>query len=349
MVLMIRKMTGLATEMSVMAAKMRTYTRSDDMRIAQVQKHAAIATLLLMATAFEAASGQVELKVSVQTSPADQALLGQPVELRLSITNVSDHEVTVSDPVSYDISWNNEGREKIWTVSMAAGVDFMPSVDRIGPGQTLYIDHKIENLTETIKPGEWTFKPHLQCDGEYRKEMRRVRDPSTRTGWRGEWVMGRCWKGDVVGEPVQLRIVAPSEANDVAALRVLTDGHAGQVPSHLWYRYPKRYTKVLSEYPDSSYAASCEFALARDAQAAREPDWYSARAAKHYRRVIEEYPTFAWTDDAKVSLAQIYRHRDREKMIALLRDCVKNHPQTESAQQARELLAEANAPRDATK
>jgi TolA-binding protein len=151
-----------------------------------------------------------------------------------------------------------------------------------------------------------------------------------------------CWKGKVCATPLGLELKELTSADDKAAYDLLRSGQTinWTVPSG---RNVLAMRQVLEKYPKSVYAKDCAWYLAEHAyQSNRKVGKGWRRAVPLYQKVIEDYPAFQFTDDAKLRLAQICladpEAGGEAKARGMLEDILKNHAQSTSADEAKEML-----------
>lgn len=162
----------------------------------------------------------------------------------------------------------------------------------------------------------------------------------------GEIVEIDVWKGKISANVLEVELKELSSADDKAAYALLNPN--ARIGWSFVYRDFVAMEEVLKKYPKSVYARDCAWYLAERAfEVNRRVDQGWKRVVPLYQRVIDNYPVFQFTDDAKLRLAQIYRDNPEAggvaKAKAMLEDILKNHAQSTSADEAKEMLTKLNA------
>jgi len=307
-----------------------------------------IVTAIVVAILFSAnpvaAAPDQPLAISLSTEQSE-ICLGEPLRIRVTVTNVLDNPVTL--PASWEedclrlrLTYDGQIRERYNTAGLKLVQGYR--LVQLASQQSYSADIDFLYTVSEIRPTLYALEAILESPGQYPTQ-----DLTT-----GKTILGKCWGGKIISPPLKIRIKALTKADDIHALEILAQ-HANLKQGYLgtiWWPWDddKRFQTVIEKYPTSVFARHAEFALAEEY--AREKCW--DEAVRHYTNVIEKYPRFHFTDDAILGLAKLYVKKlaigkntphydpqaDRKKADELLKSIVEKYPDSDSAAEAKKLL-----------
>jgi hypothetical protein len=301
--------------------------------------------LSLAGTSF--ATDEIAVSVLVETQKVHRL---EPLYVTFVITNVSTTNVVL--PIGflgYDIQHRSSGavitggfRSSVWGEAPCKEIINIPARGSRIERMLLYTIVEL-GFGGARSVGDFRMQAVIELDGKYWSAWLWDTNTEKRVD-----VYSPCWSGKVCSAWLDMTVAPIEDAADKGVIEMLSPGEkdaAQKASVHVWsHNRGSRhlYKEALEKYPQSLFAKYCDFYAAERA----EP-WEWEDAVNHYRNVIEKYPVFQLTDDAKLRLAKIYLTPDcaykdpagtRAKALQLLESIVKDHPQSDSVTEARELL-----------
>lgn len=321
--------------------------KGGEVKMTFIKRLISISSVALMLSVPDAllAADQIVVSLVVETQRVYRL---EPLDVAFVITNVSSTNVVLPTSfLGYDIQYQSDGVVKTGGHRTVAYVE--------GPGKES-INIPARGIWKERVPLSTVIELGLGTDqlvGDFRVQAVIEVDGKWWSAWETETETNRsgciyspCWSGRVCSAWIDLTVLPIEDADDKALIEVLYGKRdaAKTAGIGIWYRSGKEdrrlYQEAAEKYPRSLFAKYCDFYAAAQCKS-----WDWEDAIRHYRNVIEKYPVFRFTDDAKLRLAKVYldyAYKDpagtRAKALQLLESIVKDHPQSDSVTEARELL-----------
>jgi len=308
----------------------------------------------------------VELSLSV-SADATKVYLGEPLRIRVQVTNVSDHDVRV--PITWEEAGEGYffgtitrqgGRSETWSFRPRGSiVCFMRHrVVTLSAGESYERFAGLLRIAHYQRPGIYVLNGKFESDGAAPNRITRKSIP--------------CWKGSISARPLKIEVKKPPRKPDREVLKILSAPYGGMEKCFSFHDiwglglygrtkyelHDRRYESVLEKYPDSVYAPYCRLCAA-----AHYLEWYDGlgggykKAVEYLNTLLKMDPPFRLADMAELTLARAYlaeakhsrtakpleRKALRAKAVLCLRNLVRKSPTLLSTRESKRLLTSLGA------
>jgi len=209
----------------------------------------------------QAKADDAELSLSISAQAAE-AYLGEPLRIRVQVTNVSDHDVKV--PITWEEGYfsgavtRKGGKSNKWGFGIRGYIAFHQVVT-LRPGESYQRFRGLLRITHYQRPGKYVLNGTFESDGDAPNYV--TRKPVA------------CWKGSISAKPLKIEVKESPRKSDREVLKILSAPYGGVEKcvhfEDIWSvglygvnKYEmddRRYDSLLKKYPDSVYAPYCRF------------------------------------------------------------------------------------------